>query len=174
MGKLHEVDLGPLASARNIERTRAEQKKLDGTYVEQEAIPKVRLGRNGKPRRQPKRRNSEDLRRDQMVEAVLRESKRMCGLHMCRIMLTLTVEYFEEDQAQNPAATGDADNDAAMVEKFRQEFLESMESRQQRKPAPPPVGKGVKEPPKGPKLGGSRSARAAMRLQEEQAAKNKR
>jgi hypothetical protein len=89
-------------------------------------------------------------------------------------MLTVTVEYFEEDKAQNPAATGDADNDDAMVEKFRQEFLESMESRQQRKPAPPPGPKGVKEPPKGPKLGGSRSARAAMRLQEEQAAKNKR
>jgi hypothetical protein len=61
-----------------------------------------------------------------------------------------------------------------MVEKFRQEFLDSIESRQQRKVAPPPGAKGVKEPPKGPKLGGSRSARAAMRLQEEQAAKNKR
>ena len=84
------------------------------------------------------------------------------------------MEYFEEDQSQNPHSTGDADNDDAMVEKFRQEFLESIESRQQRKPAPPPGAKGVKEPPKGPKLGGSRSARAAMRLQEEQAAKSKR
>jgi hypothetical protein len=89
-------------------------------------------------------------------------------------MLTATVEYFDDGQAQDQTATGDADNDDAMVEKFRQEFLDSIESRQQRKVAPPPGAKGVKEPPKGPKLGGSRSARAAMRLQEEQAAKNKR
>jgi hypothetical protein len=40
----------------------------------------VRLGRNGKPRRQPKRRNSEDLRRDQLVEAVMREAKRKVAL----------------------------------------------------------------------------------------------
>jgi hypothetical protein len=80
MGKLQEVDLGPLAAARNIERTEEAQKKLDGTYVEKEVVPKVRLGRNGKPRRQPKRRNSEDMRRDQMVEAVLREAKRMFSL----------------------------------------------------------------------------------------------
>ena len=76
MGKLHEVDLGPLTAARNIERTQAARKKLEGVDVEKEPAPKVRLGKNGKPRRQPKRRNSEDLRRDQLVEAVLRESKR--------------------------------------------------------------------------------------------------
>jgi hypothetical protein len=80
MGKLHEVDLGPLAAARNIERTEAARKKLEGTYIEEKAEPKVRLGRNGKPRRQPKRRNSEDLRRDQLVEAVMREAKRKVAL----------------------------------------------------------------------------------------------
>lgn len=73
MGKLQEVDLGP--SAR--ERTEVEWRKLEGVEDVEQTGGKVRLGRNGKPRRPPKRRNSEDLRRDQMVEAVLREAKRM-------------------------------------------------------------------------------------------------
>lgn len=153
MGRLQEVDLGPSAT----ERIEAAWRKLEGAEDQKQSSDKVRLGRNGKPRRPPKRRNSEDLRRDQMVEAVLREAK---------------LEYFDEERAPAPQATGNVDNDAAMVEKFRQEFLESMESRQ-RKPAQPPGAKGAKEPAKGPKLGGSRSARAAMRLQEEQAGKKR-
>jgi hypothetical protein len=109
-----------------------------------------------------------------MVEAVLRESKRMLRKHsLLLFLLTVAVDYFEEDKPLSTPAPGEADNDDAMVEKFRLEFLESVEARQQRKPAPA-AAKGVKEAPKGPKLGGSRSARAAMRLQEEQAAKNKR
>ncbi|KAF2134526.1 hypothetical protein P153DRAFT_362286 [Dothidotthia symphoricarpi CBS 119687] len=151
-GKLQEVDLSSDAAAHNLQRTQNVFKR------EEEPPSKVRLGRDGKPRRGPKRRNSEDIRRDQMVEAVLRESK---------------LEYFDEapPNLHNPS-TGD--NDEAMVERFRLEYFESIESRQQRKPVLPPGPKGVKEPPKGPKLGGSRSARAAMRLQEEAAAKNKR
>ncbi|KAJ4303482.1 hypothetical protein N0V90_002377 [Kalmusia sp. IMI 367209] len=153
-GKLQEIDLGPSASLRNFERTEAAWKKLEGGQLEEEPAGKVRLGRDGKPRRQPKRRNSEDIRRDQMVEAVLREAK---------------LDYFDEE-VPSASVPGDTANDEALVEQFRLEFLESIESRQQRKPAAP----GAKEAPKGPKLGGSRSARAAMRLQEEQAAKNKR
>lgn len=61
-GKLQEVEL---------DSNRAIQDK----QVETQPTSKVRLGRDGKPRRHPKRRNSEDLRRDQMVEAVLREAK---------------------------------------------------------------------------------------------------
>lgn len=81
------------------------------------------------------------------------------------------MDYFDEETLSKPEQVP-ANNDEALVEQFRQEFLESIESRQQRKPIAP--AHGVKEAPKGPKLGGSRSARAAMQAQREQAAKNKR
>lgn len=75
MGKLEEIDLGPASTS----RAEAAWKKLQGGGRQDEPA-KVRLGRDGKPRRQPKRRNSEDIRRDAMVEAVLRESKRTYSL----------------------------------------------------------------------------------------------
>ncbi|XPS98862.1 hypothetical protein M3J09_008055 [Ascochyta lentis] len=143
-GKLQEVDLGSDAAS----RTHNDWKRRE----DEPPAPKVRLGRGGKPRRGPKRRTSDDIRRDQMVEAVLREAK---------------LEFFDEAPA-NPRFAGTDDD---MVERFRTEYFESIEERQQRKPAMPP---GAKDQPKGPKLGGSRSARAAMRQQEEQAAKTKR
>lgn len=91
------------------------------------------------------------------------------------LTLTFAVDYFEEDRPPTPPGNDEEDADDAFYEQFRRDY-ESSEARnqQQRKPAPPPGPKGIKEQPKGPKLGGSRSARAAMRLQEEQAAKNKR
>ncbi|KZM25298.1 uncharacterized protein EKO05_0000607 [Ascochyta rabiei] len=143
-GKLQEVDLGSHAAS----RTHKDWKQLEGEMP----APKVRLGRDGKPRRGPKRRTSDDIRRDQMVEAVLHEAK---------------LEFFDEAPV-NPRFAGTDDD---MVERFRTEYFESIEERQQRKPALPP---GAKDQPKGPKLGGSRSARAAMRQQEELAAKTKR
>lgn len=79
VGKIHEIDLGRDASVRNRERTelairraRGEQVPLDKPAV----VKKPRLGRNGKPRRGPKPRNSEDVKRDQLVEQVLHESRR--------------------------------------------------------------------------------------------------
>ena len=83
MGKLQEVDLGPDSAA----RTQQAWERLQGGAAEKESTGKVRLGRDGKPRRQPKRRNSDDARRDQMVEAVLRESKCM---FTCRTTTTHT------------------------------------------------------------------------------------
>jgi hypothetical protein len=160
-GKLEEVDLGSYAAS----RTHKDWKKLEGGPSE--PTPRVRLGRDGKPRRGPKRRNSDDIRRDQMVEAVLREAKRNSILHFSPPLLTCTVEYFDEAPI-NPRFAGTDDD---MVERFRTEYFDSIEERQQRKPVMPP---GAKDQPKGPKLGGSRSARAAMRQQEEQAAKTKR
>jgi hypothetical protein len=73
-----------------------------------------------------------------------------------------------------PAATagsnlGDEGADEKIAEEFRREFMEAMMQRQQRKrPATnaKPVPKGAKaaeEVLKGPKLGGSRNQRAAMR-----------
>lgn len=166
-GKLEEVDLSADTTARNLQRTENAGKRED------EPAGKVRLGRDGKPRRGPRRRNSEDMRLDQMVEAVLRESK--CAfpippLTIC--LLTILVEYFDEAPPNPPLASA-GDNDEAMVERFRLDYLESIESRQKRKSAKPSGSKGVKEPSRGPKLGGSRSARAAMRLQEKAASKKK-
>ncbi|KAF2008449.1 hypothetical protein BU24DRAFT_429304 [Aaosphaeria arxii CBS 175.79] len=159
-GKLMEIDLGPEATAKNIERTEQARRRLEG-HVEPDAEEpqgKVRLGKDGKPRKRwQKRRNSEDIRRDAMVEAVLRESK---------------LEYFEEAKPAPKPTDPNRDADDAIAEQFRLDFLESIENRH-RRAAPPPNAKGAKEHPKGPKLGGSRSARAAMRAQEEQAAKMK-
>lgn len=79
MGKLQEIDLGPEATAQNIQRTEEAWRRQQGgrAYVpESEPPAKVRLGKDGKPRRNRNKRNSEDLRRDAMVEAVMREAKR--------------------------------------------------------------------------------------------------
>lgn len=79
-GKLQEVDLGPDAAS----RTHKDWKRLEGNAP----APRVRLGRDGKPRRGPKRRNSEDIRRDQMVEAVMNESKRIDSPHYTHLTTT--------------------------------------------------------------------------------------
>lgn len=80
LGKLLEIDLGEEARSRNVERTIRAQRRLDGEVVEEEGATrpkKVRLGRDGKPwRGGRKRRASEDVQRDSMVEQVLRENRR--------------------------------------------------------------------------------------------------
>lgn len=85
IGKLQEIDLGEEARARNIERTNNARRRLDGEEVIEETADgggagkkkkKVRLNRDGtvwKPRR---RRGSDDVKRDELVEAVLRENRR--------------------------------------------------------------------------------------------------
>jgi len=70
---------------------------------------------------------------------------------------------------QNPT------DEDALVEKFRTEYFESMEARHKaRKPPAQPV-KGAPPVLAGPKLGGSKSARAKMhkmhKMQQEEAAK---
>lgn len=72
-GKLHEVDLGPDAMARTKEAWR----RLDsGLPAEETPGGKKGRGKYGFQWRKPKRRNSEAERREQMVEAVLKEAKR--------------------------------------------------------------------------------------------------
>ena len=77
LGKLHEIDLGPAAKLQNIERTEAATRVLAGneSTTPSEGGQQPRKG-GGKPWRGRKRRNSDDVRRDQLVEEVLRESKR--------------------------------------------------------------------------------------------------
>lgn len=78
LGRLHEIDLGPDSTQRNITRTEAAKRRLQGEEVELEEEKgngKVRLRRDGKPWRPRKRRNSDDIKRDQLVEEVMKETR---------------------------------------------------------------------------------------------------
>lgn len=159
LGKLHEIDLGPDATLRNIARTEAAQRKLDGTEPELEQVTgKIRLRRDGRPWGYRKRRNSADVKRDKLVEEVMRESK---------------LEIYHEPDAET--VNDDQAADDRIAEQFRREFMDAISTRKQKtaQSAKPVKGKAVEEIPKGPKLGGSRSARAAMREKELAAAKKK-
>ncbi|CAD6568375.1 MAG: hypothetical protein ASARMPRED_001692 [Alectoria sarmentosa] len=159
LGKLHEIDLGPDATLRNIALTKAAQRKLEGIEPEiDESTGKVRLRKDGKPWRPRKRRNSEDVKRDKLVEEVMRESR-----------LDIYDEPDEEVNNDDQAA------DDRIAEQFRREFMDAISSRQQKaaQAKKSVKGKEVDDQPRGPKLGGSRSARAAMREREEAAKKKK-
>jgi len=82
-GNLEEVDLGPEAAA----RTEQAWKRWDKGEPEPPAS-KARRDKYGYAWRKPKAngKTDEDKRRDQMVEAVLREAKRMFSLN-----LTMTI-----------------------------------------------------------------------------------
>ena len=94
-GKLLEVDLGDEMRSRNAALTeRAARRLLGGTGAEGDlddddldddelqgdsaggrAAKKVRLGRDGKPWRARNRRGSDDVKRDRIVEELLRENR---------------------------------------------------------------------------------------------------
>jgi hypothetical protein len=79
VGKLLEIDLGPDTALENIARTEAAKRRLETGESETVAMKparKPRLGRDGKPWRTRKGRNEDDIKRDELVEAVMRESKR--------------------------------------------------------------------------------------------------
>ena len=77
LGKLHEIDLGPDATLKNIAMTEAARRKLEvGSDDEDPGTGKVRLRKDGKPWRGRRRRNSEDVKRDRLVEQVMKESRR--------------------------------------------------------------------------------------------------
>lgn len=91
LGKLLEIDLGDEARNRNVERTEQARRRMGGEVVEDEddAAPKgkVRLGRDGKPWRGKKRRGSEDIKRDKLVEEFLRENRREFSKYRYRHLL---------------------------------------------------------------------------------------
>ncbi|KAI9823583.1 MAG: hypothetical protein M1832_002364 [Thelocarpon impressellum] len=158
LGKLHEIDLGPSSTLSNIARTEAARRRLDNGEPAEQQQP---LGRNGKPWRGRRRRTSEDVRRDQLVEEVLRESR-----------LEIYNEPLSTAAGDPDEPAGEQEEDDRIAEAFRREFLDAVSSRQRRRPAAPPTSAASSGPggknkdadrPKGPKLGGSRSARAAMR-----------
>lgn len=89
------------------------------------------------------------------------------------LFLILIVEIYDEhEQETNPDDTQAADD--RIAEQFRRDFLDAISSRQRRRTGGARTApKGVKrdDRPRGPKLGGSRSARAAMRERQEKAGK---
>ena len=172
LGKIDEINLGTDASTKNNERTEDYLRRVrDG-----EALPdpdqkppkkrKPRIGRDGKPYNPRPRRgpDPEDVKRDQLVEAVLRES----GLGMYDAAVPAST-------GDTVPAAGDEDADERLAEQFRQEYLDAMEARRQNAPKMPASKGAGADVQRGPKLGGSRSARAAMRERElaEAAAKGK-
>ncbi|KAB8214746.1 hepatocellular carcinoma-associated antigen 59-domain-containing protein [Aspergillus novoparasiticus] len=162
LGKLHEIDLGQETKLHNIARTEAATRKLarDDEYEHLnhggsffKAAP---MGKNEGLWRRQKRRTSEDVKRDRLVEEVLRESK---------------LDVYEEPDHETAAAGDDQAADDRVAEQFRRDFLDAIQSRRRvTRVKNPKTAKA--EASRGPKLGGSRSARAAMReMQEKQGRK---
>ena len=81
------------------------------------------------------------------------------------------VEIYDEPEAD--VSNDDQAADERIAEQFRKEFMDAVSSRRHRTAQSAKKGSGAKvdDKPRGPKLGGSRSARAAMREQQEKAAK---
>ncbi|KAH0388006.1 hypothetical protein KCU92_g1347, partial [Aureobasidium melanogenum] len=113
-----------------------------------------------KPPRKPhwrNRRNSADIARDAMVDQILRESQ----LNIYETSSSTTHPRPSSDDTQ--------DADERMAEEFKRNFYAAAEERAVRKtaaPPPPTYGANKLESLKGPKLGGSRSQRAAMHAAE--------
>ncbi|KAI0143628.1 hypothetical protein GGR57DRAFT_344394 [Xylariaceae sp. FL1272] len=154
-GKLFEVDLGEEVRSRNELMTDRARRKMAGEEIEDEESvvrpKKVRLGRDGKVYRPRNRRDSDAAKRDALVDEILRENR---------------LDVYESPTPQ-PLDDNAGDADERIAEEFRREFLDAMADKQRRKkPVGPPAKPGTKkdeEVLKGPKLGGSRNARAAMR-----------
>ncbi|KAL8955573.1 MAG: hypothetical protein Q9193_006629, partial [Seirophora villosa] len=156
LGKLHEIDLGLDATLKNIARTEAAKRRLEGGEPEiEESTGKVRLRKDGKPWRSRRRRNSDDVKRDKLVEEVMKESR---------------LEIYDEPEVNVP--NDDQAADDRIAEQFRKEFMDAISSRRKRsaQSKKDPKAK-ADDKPRGPKLGGSRSARAAMREMQQKSAK---
>ncbi|KAL1976408.1 hypothetical protein VTN31DRAFT_2690 [Thermomyces dupontii] len=144
LGKLHEVDLGQEAKLQNIART-------------QEATARLAGKRSPSPEKRPvdsrgrhRRRTSADIERDRLVEEVLRESK-----------LDVYDEPEPEPEQDDQAA------DDRIAEQFRRDFLEAIQTRRRMARSRAARNQGQADTRRrGPKLGGSRSLRAAYREQQ--------
>ncbi|KAF7542700.1 hypothetical protein G7Z17_g11353 [Cylindrodendrum hubeiense] len=157
-GRLMEIDLGE--EARDINVARTERATLHGgSYAPGDdssggrRAKKPRLGRDGKPWRPRNRRPSDAIKRDQLVEEILRENR---------------LDVYEAPAEPSPKASGPDEDGAAddrLAEEFRQQFLDDVAQRQlkKKKATNQPVRPGAEDILKGPKLGGSRNVRAAMR-----------
>ncbi|KAF4216009.1 hypothetical protein CNMCM8980_005821 [Aspergillus fumigatiaffinis] len=162
LGKLHEIDLGQEAKLQNIARTEAATRRLvgddrDASPAHEDSTSSIAAsGKDGRLWRNRKRRNSEDIERDRLVEEVLRESK---------------LDVYDEPEEE--ALLDDQAADDRVAEQFRREFLDAIQSRRRVTRTKNTKTAAKPEVPRGPKLGGSRSARAAMRERQEKSAGRK-
>ncbi|RYO77711.1 hypothetical protein DL764_010185 [Monosporascus ibericus] len=189
-GELMEVDLGEEARSRNEAMTERARRRLLGEDVgddydgKEDARPtKARLGRDGKPWRPRNRRGSDAVKRDQIVEEILRENR--LDVYDTPAPPPGTTATSTPAAGTGAEASGEGAADDRIAEEFRREFMEAMAQRQQqrRKKQQPPASSAAKPGAKkdedvlrGPKLGGSRNARAAMRdllLKEQEKEKEK-
>ncbi|KAH7170863.1 hypothetical protein EDB81DRAFT_776929 [Dactylonectria macrodidyma] len=157
-GHLMEIDLGE--EVRDINVARTERATLHGgsSVLADDGsggrrAKKPRLGRDGKPWRPRNRRPSDAIKRDQLVDEILRENR---------------LDVYEapaEPSAEDSALNEHGAADDRLAEEFRQQFLDDVAQRQlkKKKLTNPPVRPGAEDVLKGPKLGGSRNVRAAMR-----------
>jgi hypothetical protein len=160
--RIQEIDLGPASTAWNVQRTQEIQLRIKAG-LPAEAGPRVKpprlrkgMGPDGTPWRvrKPRQRDESEVLRETLVEEILKES----GLNM----------YADVSSNGKRADTGGAEDETLAAE-FQRDFTEQMAQRRRPKVAPVPqrpdrtsaVDK-KKEKRKGLKLGGSRSARAAM------------
>ncbi len=81
------------------------------------------------------------------------------------------VDIYDEPEVELP--NDDQAADDRIAEQFRREFMDAISQRRQKttQPGKKPGPGAVDDKPKGPKLGGSRSARAAMRELQEKGTK---
>ncbi|RHZ49902.1 telomere length and silencing 1 family protein [Aspergillus thermomutatus] len=162
LGKLHEIDLGQETKLQNIARTEAATRRLVGddrsaSPAHEDSTSSIAAsGKDGRPWRNRKRRNSEDIERDRLVEEVLRESK---------------LDVY--DGPEEEALPDDQAADDRVAEQFRREFLDAIQSRRRVTRTKNTKTAAKPDVPRGPKLGGSRSARAAMRERQEKSAGRK-
>ncbi|KAJ2897289.1 hypothetical protein MKZ38_004800 [Zalerion maritima] len=164
-GRIMEVDLGAEVREKNLALTEEAMRRLaaadgDVSMTDEHNRPtKVKLGKDGKPYRAKNRRDSDDIERDRIVEELMRENR---------------LDVYDPSTLA-PAQTGgnpEAAADDRIAEQFRREFMDAMSQRRRRRAAIRSANatrnaannKGREEPIlRGPKLGGSRNARAAMR-----------
>ncbi|CAK7273382.1 hypothetical protein SEPCBS119000_005625 [Sporothrix epigloea] len=158
-GKLHEIDLGAEARARNVYMTQHATQQLRGANREaDDRREKPRSGRDGKPTAR-QRRDSEDRKRDEIVEQFLHENRVDADVYTGHNALS----------ASGTATLADGrPADDRMAEQFRREFMEAaaQRMRRKRKPLGPPTKpktRNEEEILRGPKLGGSRNVRSVIR-----------
>ncbi|KAL1901967.1 hypothetical protein Sste5346_001673 [Sporothrix stenoceras] len=153
-GKLHEIDLGAEARAKNVAMTERATQRLLGADDAGGPSAGAPSGRNGK-----RRRGSDDIKRDQMVEQFLHENR-------------MDVDVYDASREAAAASSATAEGrptDDRIAEQFRREFMEAVAQRMRRKrkplgpPAKPKTARNDEEVLRGPKLGGSRNVRSVMR-----------
>ncbi|EPQ62752.1 Bgt-2696 [Blumeria graminis f. sp. tritici] len=165
IGMLQEIDLGAEVRERNVKLTERARRRLDGEIFEEEdegdpggkerkGTSLLGAGKSGKSWWALKRRRSDDIKRDQLVDQVLRENR---------------LEIYDESSIESLTVDDNQAADDRIAEAFRREFLDTVSAARQRKKTvqAQPQARGTsgkkEEILRGPKLGGSRSARAAVR-----------